>query len=128
MCWTQSGVESTEQTITPGCQTSEIQSLLEFDENNCQYVLLGFNNSRLECYKSGVTEAVWKYDIPWPSQLIETFKAKDCPLTRKNDKDIMLCAISKIPYFLPISPRSPPSTENALIVALPEVYPFINQI
>lgn len=126
VCWTQNGVESTECAVALSSQTSTILSLLAFDENSSEYVVVSFQNSHLECYKCGESEPVWKYDVPWKSHSLETFKAKDCPLTQKRDNDLVLLAVSERAYFLTISPESPPSPETVFTVELPQVQPFPN--
>ena len=122
VCWSQLGVDSTEYTISvSSSQTSGEWSLIAFDESSSEYVLVSSDNSHLECYKHGQSEHVWELDIPWKIRSLETFKAKDCPLTQKHDTRLVLLAVSEHAYFLAISPENAASTEPIMTVALPKV-------
>ena len=121
VCWKQNGVDSTEYTISLSSQTSMEQSLIAFDESGSEYVLVSSDNSHLECYKNHQSEPVWKMDIPWKSRLLETFKAKDCPLTQKHDTGLVLLTVSEHAYFLPVSLESALPTEAIISIALPKV-------
>lgn len=102
-------------------QTSAERSLIAFDESSAEYVLVSSDNSHLECYKNGQSEYVWELDIPWKIRSLETFKAKDCPLTQKHNTGLVLLAVSEHAYFLAISPENAPSTEPIITVVLPKV-------
>jgi hypothetical protein len=104
LCWMQTGVEMMTHTIPLAEPTSAIKSILQLDETG-ERVVLNHNNVRLECFSVHNGEKLWDWKAPKKSMCLQTFKARDCSLT-KTLNGFILASISERVEFYEISPTS----------------------
>jgi len=109
-------------TISMNARISNILSILQVDEMG-ETVALNFNNARLVCFCTHSTDTLWMWEAPKKSSSLETFRARECALT-KTLNGFALASISDKVAFYTISPQDRVSKE-ILSIPLLEVLSFL---
>lgn len=118
LCWTQRGVDSSTHTIQLAPKSTVIKSILPIDDTG-DTIFVNFDNSRVESYRLGESEALSTWQIPTKTTYLKIFKANECSLTEKYNGSILL-VLAERAHFHSIS-SSGQVSDSILSVTLPDV-------
>jgi hypothetical protein len=108
MCWIQNGVESIIHTIQCAKEASKLQRMAIIDDVG-EAVILVRDDTWIKCYKNGVSDEVWSWEIPKGSKYLQVFAKNDCPLTKNLDQaESILLIMSNGPALYSVSAAGPP--------------------